>query len=45
MCMQLSILVILMYEVTGNACGIFMGLLNMCEVMRLNMYIELVGLD
>ena len=28
-----------------NACSLLVGLLSMCEVMRLHMNIELVGLD
>ena len=35
----------LMYEVNDDACGLFLGLLSMCEAMGLHMYIELVGLD
>ena len=34
-----------MYEVHVKACSLFMSLLSMCEVMRLHMYIALVGLD
>ena len=34
-----------MYEVSGNTCGIFVGLLSMCEVMGLHMCISLVVLD
>ena len=35
----------LMYEVNDKACGLFVSLVRMCEVMRLHMYIALVGLD
>ena len=34
-----------MYEVNGNACDILVGLLGMCEVMGLHIYIALVDLD
>ena len=35
----------LMYEVNDDACGLFVGLLSMCEVVGHHMYIALVGLD
>ena len=35
----------LMYELDVKACGLIIGLLSMCEVMGLHMYIALVGLD
>ena len=34
-----------MYELDVNACGLMIGLISMCEVMGLHMYIALVGLD
>ena len=34
-----------MYELSLNVCGLFVGLLSMCEVMALHMYIALVVLD
>ena len=34
-----------MYEMSDNACVPIVGLLSMCEVMGLHMYIALVGLD
>ena len=40
-----SILVILMYEVNVKACGLMIGLISMCEVIRLHMYIALVDLN
>ena len=37
---------LLMYELGGKACGLMIGLLSMCEVMGLHMYIILlVDLD
>ena len=32
----------LMYELNDNVCGLTKGLLSMCGVMGLHMYIELV---
>ena len=43
-CMKLSVLVLLMYEV-NDVCGLYMSLLSICEVMGLQMYIALVGLN
>ena len=34
-----------MYEVSDDACGLFIGLHSMCEVMGRHMYIALVDLD
>ena len=34
-----------MYELDVKACGLMIGLLSMCEVMWLHMYIALVDLD
>ena len=42
---KLTILLMIMYEVNDDACGLFMSLQCMCEVMGLHMYIALVGLD
>ena len=36
---------LLMYELDVKACGLMIGLLSICEVMRLHMYIVLVDLD
>ena len=38
------ILTMLMYEVNYGACGLLIGLLSLCEVMRLHMYIAQVSL-
>ena len=35
----------LMYEFDVKACGLMIGLVIMCEVIRLHMYIALIGLD
>ena len=35
----------LIYEVSGKACGLFVVLLSLFEVMRLQMYTAIVGLD
>ena len=35
----------LLYELDVKACGLMIGLLSICEVMRLHMYIVLVDLD
>ena len=43
--MLMAILVILMYEVKGNDCDLLVGLLGMCDVMGLYIYIALVDLD
>ena len=40
-----AVLVILMYEVNGNACDLFICLLGMCEFMGSHIYIALVDLD
>ena len=42
---ELTILFMIMYEVNDDACSLFMSLLRMYEVMRLHLYIALVGLD
>ena len=44
-CILLRIIVMLMYEVSGNASDLFVSLLGMCEVMGLHDYIALVELD
>ena len=45
LCMgELTILGMIMYEVNDDSYGLFMSLLSICEVIGLNMYIELVGL-
>ncbi len=36
---------LLVYELYGKAFGLMIGLLSMCEVMGLHMYIALVELD
>ena len=36
---------LLMYELNSNACGLMIGLLSMCEVIRIHIYIALVDLD
>ena len=38
-------LVLVMYEVQVKACSFVVGLLSICEVMGLHMYIEIGGLD
>ena len=43
--MRLSMFVLFMYEVHVKACSLLVGLLSMCVVMGLHMYIEIVGLD
>ena len=40
--MEWSLLNMLMYELNNKVCGLMKGSLSMCEVMGLNMYIELV---
>ena len=35
----------LIYELDVKACGLIIGLLSMCEVMRIHMYITLVDLN
>ena len=42
--MNLSTLILLIYVIYVKACSIFLGLISMCEVMKLHKYIELVGL-
>ena len=42
---MLSSLAILMNEWDVKACGVMIGLLSMCEVVRLHMYIALVDID
>ena len=37
--------VMLIYEVNDDTCGLFLGLFSMCEAMRIHMYIALVCLD
>ena len=34
-----------MYELDVKACGLMIGLLSMCEVIGLHMYIALIDLD
>ena len=41
----LSMLVMLMHEVSGNAFDILLGLLGTSEIMRVHLYIALVDLD
>ena len=36
---------LLIYELDVKACGLMIGLLSMCEVMGLHMYIALVALE
>ena len=43
--MKLPSLSMLMYELDIKVCGLMIGLLSMCEVMGLHMYIALVYLD
>ena len=43
--MKQSILVSLMYELYVKACSVLVGLLSMCEVNGLNMYIALLNLE
>ena len=43
--MKLSSLSILIYELDVKACGLMIGLLSMCEVMGLHMYISLEELE
>ena len=43
--MNLSMLHMIMYGVIVKACGLMIGLLSMCEVMGLHMYIALLDLD
>ena len=35
----------LMYELDGKTCGLMIGLISMCEVRGLPIYIELEGLN
>ena len=34
-----------MHEVSDSACGFSVGLLSMCKVMGIHMYVALAGLD
>ena len=43
--MKLPSFSILMYELDVKSCGLMIGLLRMCEVMGLHMYIAQVFLD
>ena len=43
--MKFSSLAMLIYELDIKVCGLMIGLLSMCEVMGIHMYIALVDLD
>lgn len=32
-----------MYELSYKACGIFMGIISVCEIMGIHLYIDLLG--
>ena len=36
---------LLMYELDGKACGLMIGILSICEVMGLHIYIALADLE
>ena len=43
--MKWSPLTMSIYDLDVKACGLMIGLLSMCEVMGLHMYIALVDID